>query len=133
MRGKRDHSRERELRRNQTEAERLLWGRLRGRRLLGARFRRQHPVGPYFADFACPELGLVVELDGSQDLAQGPHDAARSMFMRRHGYRVIRFWNDDVLLRIEEVVGAIAEALLTPHPGPLREPVPLPAPRGEGV
>ena len=70
MRGKTNHARERRLRRDQTEAERVLWQRLRDRRLLGWKFRRQHRVGPYFADFACAEGHLIVELDGSQHLAQ---------------------------------------------------------------
>ena len=112
MRGKRDRSRERELRRNQTEAERILWGGLRGRRLLGARFRRQHRVGPYFTDFACPESRLVVELDGSQHLARVAYDNARTDYLRAAGYRVLRFWNDDVIARTEDVLDTIACCLV---------------------
>jgi len=111
MRGKQDRMRERELRQNQTEAERILWGRLRGRRLLGARFRRQHRIGPYFADFACPELQLVVELDGSQHLEQVAYDGARTDDLCAAGYRVLRFWNDDVIARTEQVLDAIARCL----------------------
>ena len=114
MRGKQDRSRERELRRNQTEAERILWRQLRGRRLLGARFRRQHRVGPYFADFACPELWLVVELDGSQHLEQVAYDSTRSNYLAAVGYRVLRFWNDDVIARTEEVLDAIASCVKAP-------------------
>jgi very-short-patch-repair endonuclease len=111
MRGSKDRSRERELRRNQTEAERILWSRLRGRRLLGARFRRQHRIGPYFADFACPESHLVVELDGSQHLARAAYDRARTGYLGAAGYRVLRFWNDDVIVRTEEVLDAISRCL----------------------
>ncbi len=68
MRSKQDHTRERQLRRNQTEAERILWERLRDRRLAGFKFRRQHRVGPYYADFVCTEARLIVEPDGSQHL-----------------------------------------------------------------
>ncbi len=132
MRGKQDHSRERQLRRDQTEAERHLWESLRNRRLGGFRFRRQHLIGPYYADFACAEARLVVELDGSQHLLQSGHDALRNTYLERNGYRVLRFWNDDALARTGEVLEAILAVLRTPHPGSLREPVPLPAPRGEG-
>ena len=111
MRGKQDHSRERELRRNQTEAERHLWRFLRDRRLLGFKFRRQHRIGPYFADFVCAECGLVVELDGSQHLACADADARRTRVLQRMGYRVVRFWNDDVLARTGVVLEAIVVEL----------------------
>jgi lysyl-tRNA synthetase class 2 len=132
MRGKQDHSRERELRRNRTEAERHLWESLRNRRLAGFRFRRQHRVGPYYADFSCIESLLIVELDGSQHLQHAGHDAVRTAYLGRQGYRVLRFWNDDALVRTSEVLDAILAALRTPHPAALRAAVPLPAPRGEG-
>jgi lysyl-tRNA synthetase class 2 len=132
MRGKQDHSRERALRHNQTEAERRLWESLRNRRLGGHRFRRQHRIGPYYADFACTEAALIVELDGGQHLQQAGHDAMRTAYLERRGYRVLRFWNDDALARTDEVLDAVLAALHTPHPASLREAVPLPAPRGEG-
>ena len=110
MRGRQDHSRERELRRFQTDAERRLWQQLRSRRLLGHRFRRQHRIGPFYADFACPETWLVVELDGSQHLEAAADDAARTAYLQRRGYRVLRFWNDEVLQRMPDVLAAIAEA-----------------------
>jgi lysyl-tRNA synthetase class 2 len=132
MRGKQDHSRERALRHDQTDAERHLWQALRNRRLGGFRFRRQHRIGPYYADFACTEASLVVELDGSQHLQQHEHDALRTACLQQRGYRVLRFWNDDARLRTDEVLDAILGALRTPHPASLREAVPLPAPRGEG-
>ena len=128
MRGKTDHARERRLRRDQTEAERVLWQHLRDRRLLGWKFRRQHRVGPYFADFACAEGHLIVELDGSQHLAQRRRDDARTRFLETRGFRVLRFWNDDVLRDTADVLHAIIAAL-APHPpsGHL-----LPATQGEG-
>ena len=129
MRGKRNHGRERRLRRVQTEAERALWQRLRDRRLLGCKFRRQQRIGPYFADFACVEAMLVVELDGSQHLTQQRHDDVRTSFLEAQGFRVLRFWNDDALRDTAAVLAAIATAL-APHPpfGHL-----LPAERGEGT
>src|SRR5262245_48532738 len=141
MRGKRDHSRERELRRNQTEAERHLWQYLRNRQLLGFNFRRQHRIGPYFADFACTELRLVVELDGSQHLVFADDDARRTRVLATMGYRVVRFWNDDVLVRTPVVLEAIVAALRLPvgadaPPGPspcvAAQRCPSPRKRGEG-
>lgn len=115
MRGKTDHARERRLRRDQTKAERVLWQYLRDRRLLGWKFRRQHRVEPYFADFACVKGHLIVELDGSQHLAQRRRDDARTRFLETRGFRVLRFWNDDVLRDTADVLHAIIAAL-TPHP-----------------
>ena len=116
----------RDLRQRMTDAENRLWFHLRRRELRGHRFRRQHPVGPYIADFACVEAGLVVELDGSQHLASRA-DAQRDACIRRQGFRVLRFWNDEVLLRIDDVLEAILRALedpdeerpLHPHSGEL--------------
>ena len=100
----------RDLRQRMTDAEHRLWFHLRRRALHGHRFRRQHPVGPYIADFACVESGLVVELDGSQHLASRT-DAQRDACIRRQGFRVLRFWNDEVLLRLDDVLEAIRLAL----------------------
>ena len=127
MRRKTDHARQRQLRRDQTEAERVLWQPLRDRRLLGWKFRRQHRIGPYFADFACVEVRLIVELDGSQHLTQQRHDDARTSFLETQGFRVLRFWNDDVLRDTEAVLATIATAL-APHP----PSAPSPRRRGEG-
>ena len=137
MRGKQDHSRERALRRNQTEAERHLWRFLRDRRLGGFKFRRQHRVGSYYADFACVERRVVVELDGSQHLAMADADALRSRMLARAGYRVVRFWNDDALARTAVVLEAILAALRLPLPhGPspcaASRRGPSPRKRGEG-
>jgi very-short-patch-repair endonuclease len=115
MRGRQSHRRERDLRRAQTEAESVLWQHLRGRRLLGFKFRRQHRIGPYFADFACCDAGLIVEVDGSQHLMQSAHDRRRTHFLQQRGYRVVRFWNDAVLRDTFTVLEAITIAL-APHP-----------------
>ena len=116
--------RARRLRRNQTEAERRLWARLRLRQLGNAKFRRQHPIGRFIADFCCMENGLVVELDGGQHMAQTETDRRRSVFLARQGYRVLRFWDHEVMEDIEAVLQRIMDALGSPHPSPL--------PLGEG-
>ena len=91
-------NRARELRRNQTDAELRLWGYLRARRLLGAKFRRQVPIGRYIVDFLCKELGLIVEADGGQHTEQEIYDARRTAWLEAQGYTVIRFWNVDIML-----------------------------------
>ena len=118
--------RARMLRRNQTEAEKRLWYRLKNRGLGGWKFRRQHAVGPYFADFACIEAALVVEIDGGQHQGRREQDDVRTAFLEGAGYRVLRFWNNDVLSNTDGVLQSVLEAL---------SPSPLPSPRsrGEGV
>jgi very-short-patch-repair endonuclease len=105
----------RTLRQCATPAERALWQRLRRRQLAGYKFRRQHRVGPYICDFASLEGRLVVELDGSQHVVQADYDARRDAFLRSAGFRVLRFWNADVLARPEAVVQTIFEALHRPE------------------
>ena len=100
----------RKLRRDQTEAEKLLWSKLRNRQLEGAKFVRQLPVGPYIVDFACRSLMLIVELDGGQH-AENRADEQRTSAIENLGYRVIRFWNNDVLANVEGVVDAIGREL----------------------
>ena|SRR5919106_4418865 len=111
--------RARRLRHNQTDAESKLWMRLRARQLCGAKFRRQHPVGAYIADFCCVESVLIVELDGSQHVVQAGRDQRRSAFLERTGYRVLRFWDNEVLQNTDAVLERIAQALSDPHPFPL--------------
>ena len=101
----------RELRNNATDAERLLWRHLRRRQLNGFKFRRQRPMGKYICDFVCLEAGVIVELDGSQHVADAPYDANRDNYLRAHGYRVLRFWNEQVSLETEAVVETILQAL----------------------
>ena len=97
----------RKLRRDQTEAEKVLWSKLRNRQLEGAKFVRQFPIGPYVADFACRSLMLVVELDGGQH-AENPADVERTRVIADSGFRVIRFWNSEVLSNLEGVLECIA-------------------------
>jgi len=112
-------SRARKLRRTQTDAERKLWSLLRNRQLLGSKFRRQHPIGPFFADFCCPERRLVVELDGGQHVAMADADRRRTVLLETRGYRVLRFWDHELLQQPESVLEVIGIALRTPHPHPL--------------
>jgi very-short-patch-repair endonuclease len=107
----------RELRRGSTEAERCLWLHLRAGRLEGAKFRRQHPIGRYVVDFVCLRSRLVIEVDGSQHIESAGADAERTRALEEQGYRVLRFWNNDVLLQTEGVLQRIVEAL-TPGPSP---------------
>ncbi len=116
MRGPQPHVRERSLRRQQTDAERKLWQHLRNRRLLGCKFRRQHRIDLFYPDFVCLQARLIIELDGSQHLDQQAYDNARTQRLQQLGYRVIRLWNDDVMLRTDDVLAAIAAALPAPHP-----------------
>ena len=108
------------LRRNTTRAERLLWGGLRNDQL-GWRFRRQHPIPPYIVDFACVEARLVVEADGGQHSEQG--DEARDQTLRPEGWRILGFWNNDILENCAGVLQVIAAELgprlaARPHPNP---------------
>lgn len=99
-------SRARALRRAQTDAEARLWFRLRNRQLAGHKFVRQEPIGPYIVDFVCRELKLVVELDGSQH-AESAHDVKRDAWLQDEGYRVIRFWNHEVMQNLESVLETV--------------------------
>ena len=101
----------RRLRRDMTEVEKALWFRLRGAQLEGFKFVRQFPLGPYVTDFACRSAKLVIELDGGQH-AESAIDAARTQLIEAHGYRVIRFWNNDVHSNIDGVLEAIRNELL---------------------
>ena len=110
--------RARALRRQQTEAETLLWKHLRSRQLLDLKFRRQHPIGPYFADFACIEIGLVIELDGGQHADEGAaaQDTARARCMAAAGFATRRFWNHEVLQQTAAVLETIAHCASTLTP-----------------
>src|SRR5499427_10201475 len=100
----------RRLRRNATIAEQRLWYRLRSRFLHGMKFVRQEPIGPYIVDFVCREHRLVIEVDGGQH-AENDRDAIRDLWLRDHGYQVLRFWNNDVIENTDGVLEAIAEVL----------------------
>ena len=116
-----------QLRSNSTDAERNLWAHIRNRRLEGWKFRRQLPVGQYIVDFACPELRLIIEIDGGQHAEQVIYDLSRTKILQSKGYRVVRFWNNEVLGNIEGVLEALTLTLSQRE----RELSPSPL-RGEG-
>jgi very-short-patch-repair endonuclease len=120
----------RQLRSGMTDAERRLWYYLRAGRLHGFTFRRQVPLGSYVVDFLCEQARLVVELDGGQHAERVEYDASRTQWLNARGYRVVRFWNNDVLANTEGVMAAIEADLPSPRPSPT--PCPLRAPEGEG-
>ncbi|RZA32264.1 MAG: endonuclease domain-containing protein [Lysobacteraceae bacterium] len=113
MRGKQDQSREHALRHRQPDAELLIWQFLRGGRLHECRFRRQHRVGPFYLDFVCLEIGLILELDGSQHLEpeQMHADGLRTLYLQKLGYRVLHFWGDEVLRDTDLVLDEISRAV----------------------
>ena len=102
--------RRRELRRNQSDAERALWAKVRNKQFFGMKFFRQYSIGPYILDFYCPTVKLVVELDGGQhnESDKKERDAARSDYLKAQGIDVMRFWNNEVLLDIESVLSKLA-------------------------
>ena len=112
MRDEKAIARARRLRRAATPAERELWNVLRRPPYARHKFRRQHPIGNYVADFASVSAKLVVEIDGGQHAFTSAWDEARTLALSRHGFRVVRFWNNQVLEQLEGVV-AVLEAELT--------------------
>jgi very-short-patch-repair endonuclease len=107
------------MRREMTDAERLLWSQLRQRQVAGLKFRRQHPLGSFIVDFACIEAGLVIEVDGGQHDERQPADEARTAWLNSQGYRVLRFWNNEVLDNLDGVREAIWTALQGDGDGPV--------------
>ena len=133
----------RELRRNMTDTERKLWSELRAQRFTGWKFRRQEPLGAYIADFVCHDARLVIEIDGGQH-AESERDVKRDQWFVDHGYRVLRFWNNEVLGQFQEVLEKIwltlsANETLSPCPSPggggemSRSSIAFPSPLGGGV
>jgi very-short-patch-repair endonuclease len=100
----------RKLRASQTEAETKLWNRIRNRQISGFKFVRQEPIGRYICDFVCREQGIVIEVDGGQHL-ESKRDEIRDQYLADQGYRVMRFWNNDVLSNIDGVLMVLDEAL----------------------
>ena len=109
--------RRRQLRRNQTEAEKALWDRLRAGRFHGMKIFRQYSIGPYILDFYCPDLRVAIELDGGQHNQSEirDYDKARSDYLKAHGVEVLRFWNHEVLTNREGVLKKIEEVTLAIH------------------
>jgi adenine-specific DNA-methyltransferase len=121
----------REMRSGMTDAEALLWKLLRNRRLAGAKFRRQHPIGRYILDFYCVEQKLCIELDGSQHGEAVAYDQLRDQCLQRQGIRILRFWNNQMLMETEGVLEKIYQALSGTAPIDALTPPPLPQ-AGEG-
>ena len=117
-----DKTKARELRKNLTEAERTLWRYLRLRQFDGNKFRRQQPIGKYIVDFVCLEKKLIVEVDGGQHSEQVVYDSERNEWLERQGFRMLRFWNNQVLKEIDAVKERMMEELIsdscTPHLSP---------------
>ena len=103
--------RARELRKDQTDAERLLWKQLRSRQLNGSKFRHQAPIGPYIVDFLCMSLKLIVEVDGSQHMSNLQYDNSRTQYLESHGFHVARYWNNEVLSQTDSVLEALTLTL----------------------
>ncbi|OQX03991.1 MAG: DNA-cytosine methyltransferase [Thiothrix lacustris] len=108
----------RHLRQQSTDAEALLWQYLRNRRLSGHKFRRQYPIGEYITDFACIAAGVIVELDGNHhaESEQRAYDDVRTLFLQTAGFRILRFWNHDVLDNLNDTLKAIEQTLSSPSP-----------------
>jgi very-short-patch-repair endonuclease len=112
------NSLQRTLRRNMTDAEQVVWGILRGRQVFGHKFRRQHPFGDYILDFVCLELMLVIEIDGGHHQEQIDADGIRTQHLENAGFRVERFWNNEVLQDIEAVKERISIIVQELDPSP---------------
>ncbi|MBA4421061.1 MAG: endonuclease domain-containing protein [Anaerolinea sp.] len=113
--------RAKDLRKQQTPAEARLWGQLRNRRLYGYKFKRQTVIGNFIADFSCAETRLIIEVDGSQHGNQVEYDQSRTAFFEENGYKLIRFWNAEVLQDLDGVLERITNALSPTLPQEGRE------------
>ncbi len=114
------------LRKDSTDTERLLWSYIRAKRFFGLKFRRQEPMGKYIVDFICFERRVIIECDGGQHAFQVEKDQERDLWFTEQGYRVLRFWDSDVLNNTEGVLEAILDACRDcPHRSP--SPYPLPS------
>ena len=98
-----------------TDAEQAMWRILRSRQLAGFKFRRQHPIGPFVVDFVCLEYKLVLELDGGHHAMQQEADAERTSYLQHLGFRVLRFWNNEVLTEMEGVAERVLATFTTTH------------------
>ena len=109
--GTMDTARAKTLRKILTDAERRLWQKLKRRQIATVKFRRQQPIGPFIVDFVCFERRVIVEVDGGQHAEQVPYDEQRTSWLEAQGYRVLRFWSNDVLANTEAVAQAIFDAV----------------------
>jgi very-short-patch-repair endonuclease len=112
-----------QLRHNMTEVEIRVWQILRAHRISGHKFRRQVPIGRYIADFVCHEAGLVIEIDGGQHDSSSSRETGRSSFLQQEGYRILRFWNNEVLASPDGIHETIVNELAAsppPYPPPSR-------------
>ena len=108
------------MRHQPTNAETLIWTALRGARLQGFKFKRQQPIGPYIVDFVCFEHTLIIEIDGGQHGDETSKDHERSNWLQSQGFRILRFWNNEVIERKDDVLESIIRALREyPSPQPL--------------
>ena len=108
-------ARARSLRRNSTDAEIILWQHLRDSRLLGYKFRRQVPIGKYIVDFLCEDKAIIIELDGGQHMERESYDQTRTDWLEAYGFRVLRFWNNDVMGNTDAVLERLL-SLSQKHP-----------------
>ena len=111
-------ARARKLRRNSTEVERKLWHRIRDKQIEEFRFRRQRPIGKYIVDFICLDAKLIVELDGGQHATSDEYDKSRTAFLESLGYRVVRFWDNEVIENMDGVLRRLHENLLRSRANP---------------
>ncbi len=125
-------SRAKELRKHQSDAEKLLWQKLRSCQLKGYKFRRQVPIAPYIADFVCVSEKLIVEVDGGQHMDAKNYDERRSKYLQKKGYQVVRFWNNQVLLEVDAVLESIALTLALSRKREKELNIPSPSGRGLG-
>jgi very-short-patch-repair endonuclease len=101
-----------ELRHAPTDAEQRLWLRVRNGQVADIAFRRQHAIGPYIVDICAPRIKLIIEVDESQHMDQAVYDAERTQFLEEKGYRVLRFWNNQIIDLLDEVIMAISTAAM---------------------
>ena len=115
-------NRRKNLRNNATPQEIILWNRLKNRGL-GVKFRRQHSIGTYIVDFCCPEAKIIVELDGSQHAGESAecYDQARTHYLQQLGFRVLRFWNNEININLESVLMSISDVVHHVQHHPLRQ------------
>jgi very-short-patch-repair endonuclease len=117
----------RNLRKGLTDTERFLWSQLRARQIEGCKFRRQTPIGKYIVDFVCHEKRVIVEVDGGQHSEKAEEDRIRDKWLGEQGYRILRFWNNEVLTNIAGVLEVIKDHCKSPLPS-LKSKVKVPLP-----